>query len=73
MPRPRRGRLLGRERSTVYKSLHRLVDLGLLTDEWQGGRRLYRLTDFGRESIVRGSSAPASSGAPTTGCVGSEP
>lgn len=47
------ARLLDRERSTVYKSLHRLVDLGLLTDEWDGGRRHYQLTDFGRRSVVR--------------------
>jgi mannose-6-phosphate isomerase-like protein (cupin superfamily) len=66
MPRPRRSHLfaldalvldvgsmfLGRERSSVYKSLHRLVDLGLLEDEWQQGRRCYRLTAFGRESVV---------------------
>ncbi len=47
------ARLLDRERSTVYKSLHRLVDLGLLTDEWDGGRRHYQLTDFGQRSVVR--------------------
>ena len=47
------ARLLDRERSTVYKSLHRLVDLGLLTDEWDGGRRYYQLTDFGQRSVVR--------------------
>ena len=39
--------MLGRERSTVYKALHRLVDLGLLVDEWDGGRRYYQFTDFG--------------------------
>jgi quercetin dioxygenase-like cupin family protein/DNA-binding PadR family transcriptional regulator len=43
--------LLGRERSTVYKALHRLVDLGLLSDEWEAGRRYYRFTDFGRQSV----------------------
>src|SRR5690348_10997482 len=42
--------VLGRERSTVYKSLHRLVELGLLVDEWDAGRRYYRLTEFGRWS-----------------------
>src|SRR5262249_352530 len=47
------ARLLGRERSTVYKSLHRLVALGLLEDEWAGGRRHYRLTEFGRTSLPR--------------------
>jgi quercetin dioxygenase-like cupin family protein len=46
--------LLGRERSTVYKSLHRLADLGLLTDEWHEGRRCYQLTELGRRSVVRG-------------------
>jgi quercetin dioxygenase-like cupin family protein/DNA-binding PadR family transcriptional regulator len=45
--------LLERERSTVYKSLHRLVTLGLLEDEWEGGRRYYRLTDFGQRSVSR--------------------
>jgi predicted transcriptional regulator len=45
--------LLGRERSTVYKSLHRLVALGLIEDEWDGGRRYYRFTDFGRRSVPR--------------------
>jgi DNA-binding PadR family transcriptional regulator len=45
--------LLERERSTVYKSLHRLVALGLLEDEWEGGRRYYRFTDFGRRSLPR--------------------
>ena len=43
--------LLGRERSTVYKSLHRLVGLGLLSDEWEAGRRYHRFTDFGRQSV----------------------
>src|SRR3954452_24582789 len=46
--------MLARERSTVYKSLHRLVELGLLLDEWDGGRRYYQLTEFGRRSVVRG-------------------
>ena len=52
--------LLGRERSTVYKSLHRLVTLGLLEDEWEAGRRYYRLTDFGRRSLPRARVAPGS-------------
>src|SRR5262249_53550171 len=47
------ARLLGRERSTVYKSLHRLAALGLLHDEWRGGRRYYRLSEFGWRSVVR--------------------
>jgi quercetin dioxygenase-like cupin family protein/DNA-binding transcriptional ArsR family regulator len=47
------ARMVGRERSTVYKSLRRLVAHGLLTDEWDAGRRYYRLTDFGRRSVPR--------------------
>jgi DNA-binding PadR family transcriptional regulator len=43
---------LGRERSSVYQALHRLTTLGLLEEEWQERRRCYRLTAFGRESVV---------------------
>jgi DNA-binding MarR family transcriptional regulator len=42
---------LGRERSSVYKSLHRLVKLGLLEERWEERRCYYRLTQFGRESV----------------------
>jgi DNA-binding PadR family transcriptional regulator len=47
------ARMLGRERSSVYKSLHRLTTLGLLDERWEAGRRWYRLSPFGRESLVR--------------------
>jgi mannose-6-phosphate isomerase-like protein (cupin superfamily) len=45
------ARFLGKERSTIYKSLHRLEALGLLVREGQAGRRCYRFTEFGRESL----------------------
>ncbi len=47
------ARMLARERSSVYKSLHRLTALGLLEERWEAGRRYYRLSPFGRESLVR--------------------
>jgi DNA-binding PadR family transcriptional regulator len=43
---------LGQERSAVYKSLHRLTALGLLEDRWGEARRYYRLSQFGRESVI---------------------
>jgi len=46
------ARILNRERSTVYKSLRRLVGLGLLSDAWRDGRRYYQLTEFGWQSLI---------------------
>ena len=44
--------VLGRERSTVYKSLHRLVALGLLEDQWEevGGTTGSPTSDVGRSA-----------------------
>lgn len=47
-----RSAFVGKERSTVDKSSLRLEALGLLVSEWQAGRRCYRLTEFGRESLL---------------------
>ena len=46
------ARLLRRERSSVYKSLHRLVTVGLLEEHWEERRCYYQLTPFGRESVI---------------------
>jgi quercetin dioxygenase-like cupin family protein/DNA-binding PadR family transcriptional regulator len=46
------ARIIGREPSSVYKSLHRLVALGLLEERWEERRRYYRLTPFARESVI---------------------
>jgi quercetin dioxygenase-like cupin family protein/DNA-binding transcriptional ArsR family regulator len=46
------ARILGLERSSVYKSLHRLTALGLVEERWDERRRYYRLSMFGRESLV---------------------
>jgi PadR family transcriptional regulator, regulatory protein PadR len=36
----------------VYKSLARLVALGLLDERWAGRRHVYALTERGRDAIV---------------------
>jgi DNA-binding PadR family transcriptional regulator len=46
------AQILNRERSSVYKSLHRLAELGLVEGRWAEGRRYYRLTEFGRASLI---------------------
>jgi DNA-binding PadR family transcriptional regulator len=49
------ARRLERERSSVYKSLHRLSTLGLIEERSEGHwerHRSYRLTAFGHASVV---------------------
>jgi DNA-binding PadR family transcriptional regulator len=36
----------------VYKSLARLTALGLLDERWEGRRRLYALTERGRDAVI---------------------
>jgi quercetin dioxygenase-like cupin family protein len=62
MPRPRRSHLFALDAVVLdvgsvfldrgHESFYGLEVARLLEDEWQRGRRCYRLTTFGRESVV---------------------
>jgi DNA-binding PadR family transcriptional regulator len=49
----RSGELWRPSPGSVYPTLQLLVDEGLITDEGQGSRRLYALTDDGREAAAK--------------------